>query len=62
MGQERWDDIEGTEQNPKDCENCANMIDEPRLGICKAFDVVKPYEVFFEGEPCPKKIPLNANL
>jgi hypothetical protein len=50
------DEFVGTEHNPKDCVGCANLIDEPRKGVCKAYAVMKPYSVYFEGQLCPQKI------
>ncbi|MDR0474378.1 MAG: hypothetical protein LBH43_11990 [Treponema sp.] len=54
-----WDDLVGAEQNPKDCEDCLNMIDMPRMGHCKAYPDLpgKPIEVIFDGASCPKKVP-----
>ena len=53
-----WDNDEpqGRDPNPKDCENCDLVIDEPLRGDCKAYRITKPSYVYFEGGKCPKKI------
>jgi hypothetical protein len=56
-------ELVGTEQNPKDCENCLNLINKPKIGYCKAFPTDppgKPHDVFFKGAACPKRNPKNG--
>jgi len=53
----RWDneEIVGNTGNPKDCFGCVLNQDNPEIGICDAFPGMKPFKVYFEGEPCPEK-------
>ena len=49
------DTFQGFLQNPKDCEGCKYMTDEPLRGDCKKYPVAKPYSVYFEGKSCSKR-------